>query len=303
MDDFLDLPTLIVIVIAVFVLFRLRSVLGTRTGTERPPVERQRAAEAAKEDGVVPGRPRPVVPDLDDERRQRKLDAEIEQYARGNAALAEGLRSVAQADTSFTPKSFIEGAKQAYEMIVTAYAAGDRQTLKNLLEKEVHDGFVRAIGERETLGQKVDFTFVGLPRVEISEAEYDKRNVLVTVRFRAEVVSATRDKNGDLVEGNADQVQVVADEWTFQRNPKRSSRCAARRSCNSTIWPCPCPQPSRRPWAKHRPGWGRPASHSFRPTRPRFLPPGLPSEAWIPRFARNWVAGASALTARWTSMA
>ena len=220
MDEFLDLPTLIVIVIAVFVLFRLRSVLGTRTGNERPPVERRRPVETANEDSVVPTRQRPVAPELDDERRQRKLDAEIEQHARGDADLAEGLRSVAQADTGFTPKSFLEGAKQAYEMIVTAYAAGDRATLKNLLEKDVYDGFVRAIGEREALGQTVDFTFVGLPKVEISDAEYDKKNELVTVRFHAEVVSATRDRDGTLVEGNADQVQVIADEWTFARSPK-----------------------------------------------------------------------------------
>lgn len=221
MDEFFDLPTLIVIAVAVFVLFRLRSVLGTRTGNERPPMERRKPADAPADDTVVPMRPRPAAaPDMDDERRARKLDAEIEQYSNGNAALAEGFRSVVEADPTFTPKSFLEGAKQAYEMIVTAYAAGDRVTLKNLVEKDVNDGFVRAIADREAAGQTVDFTFVGLPKVEISEAEYDKRNVLVTVRFHAEVVSATRDKDGNLVEGNADQVQVIADEWTFARSPK-----------------------------------------------------------------------------------
>lgn len=221
MDEFFDLPTLIVIAIAVFVLFRLRSVLGTRTGNERPPVERRKPEAAAAEDTVVPLRPRPTTaPDLDDDRRARKLEAEIEQYSRGEEALANGFRAVAEADPTFTPKSFLDGAKQAYEMIVTAYAAGDRQTLKNLLEKDVFEGFQRAIADREAAGQKVDFTFVGLPKVEFSDAEYDKKNVLVTVRFHAEVVSATRDKDGNLVEGNADQVQVIADEWTFARNPK-----------------------------------------------------------------------------------
>jgi predicted lipid-binding transport protein (Tim44 family) len=220
MDEFFDLPTLIVIAVAVFVLFRLRSVLGTRTGNERPPIERRRPAEAG-DDTVVPLRPRPApAPEVDTERRARKLEAEIEQFSRGDADLAAGLKAVAEADSSFTPKSFLDGAKQAYEMIVTAFAEGDRQMLKNLLEKDVYDGFVRAIGEREAAGHKVDFTFVGLPKIEISEAEYDKRNVLVTVRFQAEVVSATRDKDGVLVEGNADQVQTIADEWTFSRNPK-----------------------------------------------------------------------------------
>jgi predicted lipid-binding transport protein (Tim44 family) len=103
---------------------------------------------------------------------------------------------------------------------VTAFAHGDRATLKNLLEKDVFDGFVSAISARESAGQKVDFTFVGLPRIEISEAEIDKRQAQVTVRFTAEIVSATRDKDGTIVEGNADQVQTIADEWTFARNPR-----------------------------------------------------------------------------------
>lgn len=222
MDDFFDLPTLIVIAVAVFVLFRLRSVLGTRTGTERPPVERRKPADTnTGDDTVVQMRPQAVpAPDLDDERRARKIAAEIEQFSRGETELADGLRQVVDADPSFGPKSFLEGAKQAYEMIVTAFASGDRTTLKNLLEKDVFDGFQRVIAEREAAGQKVDFTFVGLPKVEISEAEYDKKNILLTVRFHAEVVSATRDKDGTLIEGNADQVQTIADEWTFARNPK-----------------------------------------------------------------------------------
>lgn len=226
MDEFLDLPTLIAIVVAIFVLFRLRSVLGTRTGNERPPVDRSRSAPAEKnakaDDTVVPLRPRPTIaqPDLDDERRARKLEAEIEQAAAGNAQLAAGLREVAEADPTFTPKSFLDGAKQAYEMVVTGFAEGDRQTLRNLLDKDVFDGFQRAIAEREAAGHKVDFTFVGLPRIAIVDAEYDKKNIAVTVDFHAEVVSATRDKDGNLVEGNADQVQIIADEWTFARNPK-----------------------------------------------------------------------------------
>ena len=226
MDDFLDLPTLIAIAVAVFVLFRLRSVLGTRTGNERPPVDRSRSTPVEKkaangDDTVVPIRPRPAdAPNLDDERRTRKLEAEIEQTASGDADLAAGLRAVAEVDPTFTPHSFLEGAKQAYEMIVTGFAEGDRQTLKNLLDKDVYDSFARAIGEREAAGQKNDFTFVGLPKIAIVGAEYDKKNVLVTVDFHAEVVSAIRDKDGNLVEGNADQVQTIADEWTFARNPK-----------------------------------------------------------------------------------
>jgi len=225
MDDFFDLPTLIVIGLAIVILFRLRSVLGTRTGNERPPVDRGKPADIAKapkgDDTVIPMRPRPAEPATgDDDRRARKLAAEIEQLSHGDTAVADGLKAIADADPSFGPRSFLEGAKSAYEMIVTAFAQGDRATLKNLLEKDVFDGFAGAISAREAAGQKVDFTFVGLPRIEIAEADLDRRQAQVTVRFTAEIVSATRDKDGTLVEGNADQVQTIADEWTFARNPK-----------------------------------------------------------------------------------
>jgi len=224
MDEFFDLPTLIVIGVAVVILFRLRSVLGTRTGNERSPVERRRNGEAPARSGeetVVPIRPQSTpAPTLDDERRARKLEVEIEQLSHGDETLAANLKTVSEVDATFTPKSFLEGAKAAYEMIVTAFAQGDRATLKSLLEKDVFDGFQRAIAEREAAGQKVDFTFVGLPKVEISEAEYDKKQVAITVRFYAEVVSATYDKTGQLIEGHAEQVQNIADEWTFARNPK-----------------------------------------------------------------------------------
>jgi predicted lipid-binding transport protein (Tim44 family) len=223
MDDFFDLPTLIVIGLAIVILFRLRSVLGTRTGNERTPLQRQREAAAKTgEENVVQMRPRPVEANTDEnaERQARKLASEIEQFSLGNAETAAGLKAIVEADPTFTPKSFVEGAKAAYEMIVTAFAQGDRKTLKNLLDKDVYDGFEGVIAAREAAGQKVDFTFVGLPKIEIADAELDKRNALLTLRFHAEVVSATRDKDGTLIEGNADQVKTIADEWTFARNPK-----------------------------------------------------------------------------------
>jgi predicted lipid-binding transport protein (Tim44 family) len=220
MDEFFDIPTLIVIGVAIFVLFRLRNVLGTRTGTERSPLQRAQQ-KPANDEKVVPMRPTPQpVSEGDAERRALKLNAEIEQLSHGDANIATGLKAIADADSGFSPKSFLEGAKSAYEMIVTAFATGDRKTLRNLLEKDVYDGFERAIAEREAVGRKVDFTFVGLPRIEISDADLDKRDARVAVKFNAEVVQATRDKDGTLIEGNADQVQQIADEWTFARNPK-----------------------------------------------------------------------------------
>src|SRR5262245_42744464 len=141
MDDFFDLPTLIVIGLAIVILFRLRSVLGTRTGQERSPLQRRSEAPAkAGDETGVQMRPRPVEtqPDENAERQARKAAAEIEQFANGNEQLAAGLKAIAEVDPTFGPKSFLEGAKAAYEMIVTAFAQGDRKTLRNLLEKDVY---------------------------------------------------------------------------------------------------------------------------------------------------------------------
>ncbi len=224
MGDFLDFPTVIVIVVAVVVLLRLRSVLGTRTGNERPPSQRYDSISRTRPDNdetviPLPKRNTQTV-DADTERAQRKLEAEIEKYSEGKAEIAQGLKAIAEADPNFTPKSFIEGAKAAYEMIVTAYAAGDRKTLKMLLDKDVYDSFEAAIAEREGQGHTVDFTFVGLSNIAFSEVELDKRNAIVTLRIDAEVVSITRDEKGEVVEGTPGQVVAIADEWTFMRNTR-----------------------------------------------------------------------------------
>jgi predicted lipid-binding transport protein (Tim44 family) len=224
MSDFLDIPTLIAIGVIIVVFLRMRSVLGSRTGNERPPVPRvrQRASErnndARAEDAVIaPRAPVDGFEDENDERRSRKLEAEIEQLSGNDKDVAEGLAAIAAADPSFMPKSFLEGAKAAYEMVVTAFAAGDRRTLKSLLDKDVYDGFEQAIAERESAGQTVDLTFVGLPGIEISGVEFDRKTAQITMRFKAEIVSATLDADGKLVEGNADQVVTIKDEWTFAR--------------------------------------------------------------------------------------
>jgi predicted lipid-binding transport protein (Tim44 family) len=213
----------------VVVLWRLRSVLGTRTGNERSarnPLQRSQQNAPQKADGKVTalGRPAPVdaVPAAvaDPDRRALKLEAEIDRLSHGDGHVAAGLKAIADADPSFSPKDFLDGAKAAYEMIVTAFATGDRKTLKSLLDKDVYDGFETAIAAREAAGKTVSFTFVGLPKIEISHAEVDKRDARIAVAFTAEVVQATKDKDGVVVEGNETDVQTIADEWTFARSPK-----------------------------------------------------------------------------------
>lgn len=225
MAEILDLPTLFFLVLAVVILWRLRSVLGTRTGSERPPFnpyERRRPdTEDKADDNVVALPPRPAgvePPKHDEQTRALKLQSELDRYAPDNEQLQAGLKEIAEADPAFSPKQFLDGGVAAYEMIVTAFAEGDRKTLKTLLDKDVFDSFESEIAARESRNEKVDFTFVGFNDVKLTEAEVDRRNAQITVEFNAQVISATHDESGALVDGDEEAIVNIADEWTFARS-------------------------------------------------------------------------------------
>ena len=103
-------------------------------------------------------------------------------------------------------------------MIVNAFAEGDRRTLKNLLSREVYDGFEAAISEREKRGETVETRFVSIDKADIAAAEMRGRTAQVTVRFVSQLISATRDKDGNVIDGNAEKVTDVTDVWTFARD-------------------------------------------------------------------------------------
>ena len=138
--------------------------------------------------------------------------------AEAGSPLAAGLDAVAGTDAEFDAKHFLTGARAAYEMIVNAFAEGDRRTLKNLLSREVYDGFDAAIGEREKRGDTVESRFVSIDNAEITAAELRGRNAQITVRFQSKLVSATRNKAGEVIDGNAEKVTDVTDVWTFARD-------------------------------------------------------------------------------------
>jgi predicted lipid-binding transport protein (Tim44 family) len=119
---------------------------------------------------------------------------------------------------SFDAKHFITGARTAYEMIVTTFAEGDRRQLKNLLSREVFDGFDAAITEREGKGETAETRFVSIDASTITAAELRNRTAQITLRFISKLVSSTRDRNGAVIDGNADKVTDVTDVWTFARD-------------------------------------------------------------------------------------
>ena len=156
MNGFVDIYTVIFLVLAVVIFFRLRSVLGKRTGSERPPFDpftrRNTGAPPAGDDKIVSLPRRPAETETMRPEIAAAAAEHIKTIAPEGSTLNESLRAIAAADRAFDPESFIGGARRAYEEIVTAFAEGDRPRLKQLLSREVYDGFVSAIGQRETRG-------------------------------------------------------------------------------------------------------------------------------------------------------
>jgi predicted lipid-binding transport protein (Tim44 family) len=218
-----DIYTIIFLALAVFIFLRLRSVLGQRTGRERPPYDPYSAREpvrpAAANDKVVtlPTRPAEVAPKLGDE----EAPAPAERWAGIAAAgspVALGLDALAAGDRNFDAAHFLTGARAAYEMVVTAFAEGDRKTLKNLLSPEVYEGFDTAIRERETQGQTAETKFVSIDKADITGAELRGRVAQVTIRFLSQIISVKRDRAGTVIEGAPEKVTEVTDVWTFARD-------------------------------------------------------------------------------------
>lgn len=219
--EFFDFGTIFFMVAAVVIFFQLRNVLGRRTGNERPPFDPKatprvgdKNAPATSEKVVSLPRKRPAGEPAEDPY------ASIDKFVASGTDLNKGLRAIKDADASFEPKSFIDGAKMAYEMIVMAYADGDRKTLKNLLSTDVYNGFVAAIADREARSEKIQSSFVGIDKAEIVSAEMKNGEAHVTLRIVSELISATKNKAGEVIDGDPETVAEVKDVWTFARDTR-----------------------------------------------------------------------------------
>ncbi len=221
MRDVFDIYTIIFLALAVFIFLRLRSVLGQRTGRERPPYDPYAAREPARPPPekvvALPNRtpeaaaPKPAAAAAPPGERWKGV-------AEAGTPLASGLDAIVGIDPDFDHKHFLTGARAAYEMIVNAFAEGDRRTLKNLLSRDVYEGFESAISDREKRGNTMENRFVSIDAADITAAELRGRTAQLTVRFQSKLVTATRDKNGNVTDGNAEKVTDVTDVWTFARD-------------------------------------------------------------------------------------
>lgn len=198
------LQLLVLAGIAVFLILKLRSVLGTREGFEKPqvPVDELRPRNPRKFE-VIEGGP----------------DRDIIDHVADGSAPAKALAAMKLAEPGFSVSEFLKGARQAYEMILMAYERGDIDQIRPFLADEVEASFAQAINAREREGLTVEANFVGLRELSIVDAEFDRdsRTAEITVRFLGEMTSVVRDRAGNVVDGHPTNLKRQRDSWTFAR--------------------------------------------------------------------------------------
>lgn len=206
-DGFAYLDILFFAMVAAFIAFRLRSVLGRKTGNERPRVDAiSRRTATSSADNVVP------MP----ERQAPVAQADDGPFD----AVKAGVAAIKRVDPSFDPDHFLQGARAAFAMIVEAYAKGDQAALRPLLANEVLAQFSGAIDAREKAGHTLTTELVATRSAEIDSAMVQAGRARVTVRFTSEQINVTRDGAGDVVEGDPRQIDTVIDLWTFERDTR-----------------------------------------------------------------------------------
>ncbi len=191
--------------IAVFLILRLRSVLGTREGYERPP-------EPLPGPTTQPRRGFDVI--------EGGVDHDITDHVPAGSPAAQALAAMKRIEPDFNVGEFLSGARQAYEMIVMGFERGELDDLVPLLSREVFESFDEVVQLREREGLQVEAHFVGVREVGLADATYDetRREAEVTVRLVGELTSVVRDRDGKVVEGDANSVKQQRDIWTFARN-------------------------------------------------------------------------------------
>jgi predicted lipid-binding transport protein (Tim44 family) len=191
--------------IAVFLIVKLRSVLGTREGFEKPPIplEELRSRPGKRDFEVIEGGP----------------DRDIIDHVADGSAAAKALGAMKLAEPGFSVSQFLQGARGAYEMILMGFEKGDIDSIRPFLSAEVEDSFTSAIEAREQEGLVVDANFVGLRELALQDASFNRetREAEVTVRFVGELTTVVRNKAGAVVEGSPTAIKRQRDVWTFAR--------------------------------------------------------------------------------------
>jgi predicted lipid-binding transport protein (Tim44 family) len=206
-DGFQIFDILLFAAIAGFLLLRLRSVLGRRSGNEqrRPDPFNPSQTPAGPQDKVVP------LP------RARPAEGIAPPAAPATAPAVSGVAALRAASPGFDEAEFLSGARGAFEIIVNAFAAGDTAALRPLLSNEVYEGFAEAIRTRIAAKETHETTLMSIKSADIAEAAVEDGAAVVTVKFVSDQVNVTRAENGAVVEGDPDRIVEQTDYWTFSR--------------------------------------------------------------------------------------
>jgi predicted lipid-binding transport protein (Tim44 family) len=209
----IDLPTVIFALVALFVAFKLRSVLGTRNDRGSRPSGLLAPLRRAT------GPASPAVAEREAPTPQAALPSATDRWKAVAAAEAwSGLDAIAAADRSFDAQGFLSGARTAYEMIIHAFAVGDIATLGNLMASEAFANFEAAIRDRAAKGQMMTTTVVSIDDATIAAAQLDGSTAQVSARFASKLASVTRDSAGAVIDGSPTEVADHLDLWTFVRD-------------------------------------------------------------------------------------
>ncbi len=190
--------------IAVFLILRLKSVLGTREGFEKPPVQQQPEAHKSRRDfEVIEGGP----------------DHDITDHVAEDSEQAQTLTEMKRVEPSFSVSEFVQGARGAYEMIVMGFEKGNLDEIQPFLSEEVFDTFVSVVADREDKGLTIEAEFIGVRETSLADVKFDKdtNEAEITMKFVGELTSVVRDRGGDIIEGNPNTVKRQKDSWTFAR--------------------------------------------------------------------------------------
>jgi predicted lipid-binding transport protein (Tim44 family) len=215
-DGFAYIDILFFAMVAAFIALRLRSVLGRRTGHERRRTSGFPGASNANGAADRKNASDNVVSLPDRSGAASEADAAIADLAEGK--VKTGLTQIRLADPSFQLDPFLAGARAAFEMIVQAYAAGDKETLRPLLADDVFAGFAGAIDQRRADGQTLDTQLIEIQKAEVVDAGMQDSLARVSVRFTSEQINVVRDADGKEIEGDSSTAEEVVDIWTFERD-------------------------------------------------------------------------------------
>ncbi|MFK7874986.1 MAG: Tim44/TimA family putative adaptor protein [Paracoccaceae bacterium] len=190
--------------IAVFLILRLKNVLGTREGYERPPsAEAPQSTQRRHDFEVIEGGP----------------DRDVVDHVDEDTPAAKALYAMKEIEPSFMVGDLLQGARGAYEMIVMGFERGELEDIKPFMAEDIYETFSEVVEARNERGLNIEAEFIGIREVSLSDATYDEDTgeAEVAIRFVGELTSAVRDSTGEIIEGSTTEIKRQKDTWSFAR--------------------------------------------------------------------------------------